>query len=162
MTVKYRIDHPVFNAAATFRQAWTDLGCAVGEIDHSTNRYGEHSAYFDVAGHGKFRVSDHSVNQDFRSERERTIHFEHATASEANRIKAMDDEATAKWHAENDERIAAEKSEALARAEQLRADRQLAEKRRQFWDEKIAGINYGGTRANAIKKKKKEGVSCPF
>ena len=160
--IKYRIDNPVFNAAATFRQAWIDLGCGVGEIDHSTNRYGEHSAYFNVAGHGRFRVSDHSVNQDFRGERERTVHFEHATADEAARIKALDDAATAKWHAENDDRIATEKAEAQARAEQLRIDQLLAEKRRHFWDEKIAGINYGGSRANAIKRLKKEGIACPF
>ncbi|MGB3390803.1 MAG: hypothetical protein WBA88_22800 [Pseudaminobacter sp.] len=79
----------VFEAAANFRKVWINLGKAAGEISLSTNRFGQKSAYFDVAGHGRFRVSDHSCNADFRIN-ERTIDAARATKEEAENIIAID------------------------------------------------------------------------
>lgn len=79
----------VFEAAKNFHKAWADMGKSVGEIDFSTNRFGQKSAYFDVAGHGRFRVSDHSCNTDFRIN-ERTVDVNSATKAEAERIATLD------------------------------------------------------------------------
>ena len=162
MATKYRIDDPVFNAAAAFRQAWADLGCVVGEISHSTNRFGGKSAYFDVAGHGRLRVSDHSTSQDYFSARQRTVIYTSATAETAERMKARDDDATAKWQAEHGPRIEAERNAMAEREARITAEAELAERRRRFWDEQLNAVSYAGSRANAIKKHKAGGIVCPF
>ena len=75
----------VFEAAKTFQQAFQTLGKAVSTIDFSTNRNGQFSAYFEVSGHGRIRVSDHLANQDFRIA-ERTVDFADATPAKAAEI----------------------------------------------------------------------------
>ena len=162
MTKALKTDNPIFIAADAFRQAWIDLGVTVGDIYRSTNRYGQKSAYFDVTGHGRFRVSDHSANEDFRSVRERTVHYTHATVETAAHYLRIDAEATAKWEAENAERIANEAAANAAKAARIADEQELAGRRREFWDAELSGFEYGGSRANAIKALKKAGVVCPF
>lgn len=53
-------------AAEGIRQHFADLGEPVGAIDHSTNRWGGQSSYFDIGGNLRVRVSDHGCNTDFR------------------------------------------------------------------------------------------------
>lgn len=42
-------------------------GIATGDIDHSINRYDQHSSYFDTPM-GRIRVSDHSKNENFNTD----------------------------------------------------------------------------------------------
>jgi len=97
--------NPVFEAAKTFAANWRAAGKAVGEIQFSENRYGQFSAYFDVGGHGRFRVSDHSRNENFATER--TVDYNDVSPERVARFIKIDSEATAK----HQEKVAAEIAE---------------------------------------------------
>lgn len=99
------MSNPVFEAAKTFAANWIAAGKSVGEIQFSENRFGQFSAYFDVSSHGRFRVSDHSRNENFATER--TVHFGDVSAERVARIIELD----ANARAEHAVKVAAENSE---------------------------------------------------
>lgn len=68
----------VFDAAERARQVMIDDGVKCGSIDYSINRHGEASCYFKALS-GRFRISDHHANEDFRSASEIQIYYESAT-----------------------------------------------------------------------------------
>lgn len=51
----------IFTKAEIIRSGIEMLGLAVGPLCTSTNRNGDHSAYFDCAGGDRVRVSDHDT-----------------------------------------------------------------------------------------------------
>lgn len=60
------MSNKIFEKARVLRQMMADRGLWVGDLSTSTNRYGEHSAYFAIQGHNTIRVSDHACNTDCR------------------------------------------------------------------------------------------------
>lgn len=60
-----KVTNSVMDTADRLRQSLTDLGVNVGQINHSTNRLGQHSSYFDMPG-TTVRVSDHYANTAMR------------------------------------------------------------------------------------------------
>lgn len=86
----------VHAAGEAFRQHFTDLGEKVGPIEHSVNRHGESSSYFDLIGGPRIRVSDHEANQNFRGN-ERSFHHEAASRETAEKYLAQLNANTAEY-----------------------------------------------------------------
>lgn len=109
--------------AEEFCSILVELGWVVGQISHSTNRYGERSSYFELGG-CRIRVSDHDSNtaQKFG---EITILIDDATRERA--VALVDEIADIKADAEarRAEEIAArDEMEAPHKAAYLATDKQ--------------------------------------
>ena len=147
----------VFTAAASFREILRDLGEPVGSLDHSTNRYGEFSSYFDIGGGLRVRVSDHHCNTDFRPG-ELQVYYKYATREYAVDMLAQVEVNTKAYEIEKSRKAA----EAKVAAEEVKAQAALTERRYAWWTEQIGAPLTGSARREATKKLYNAGTRCPF
>jgi hypothetical protein len=125
-----------------------EAGEAAYDFSTSTNRNGDHSAYFSAMGR-RFRISDHDCNTDFRSDvllvRDMTMEQVVAFIAKARKADAI---AAAERDIINAEKAAVE----LARQNELDALAKAAELRKAAWAAYLAGVDTSGMTQTAISK----------
>lgn len=142
----------IHEQAEIVRQHFIAAGVEVSYLSCSTNRNGDHSAYFSGMGR-KFRVSDHPCNTDYRDDVQlvRDMSFDEVVAWVAD-AKVRDAVAAEKARIERE--LAAEQE--VARKAELNAVADAAQRRKSAWLAHLASFDTNGWTQTTINKIEKE------
>lgn len=138
----------IHDQARKIMTMFAEAGVIAHDLSTSTNRNGDHSAYFSAMGR-RFRISDHSCNTDYRDE------VQLASDMTMEQVVEWIAEARKRDEVAVAEHIVAKAAEAAAegaRQAELNTTKQASERRKAAWVAYLAGLDTIGMTQTAISK----------